>query len=137
MLPSQWTAFADRSLVLAARSNTVFSIPRTAGAKYLRASLYTPANEICYNHLRQIRFAMDLWARETHQAFNAQPADGADDLSPYWANIYNTACPLFGPGGPGSFYYCYTLQTLDHNPLCQVVPSTHVLEVPNMTVVPP
>jgi len=141
--PNRWPMVTDPpgspwqtnngSLVMAAGSNTLFTIPRTAPAKYLRASLYTPTNEICNNHLRQIRFATDLWARSTQQAFGAFAI--RSDLSAYWANIDYVGCPVLGAGG--IFANSYTIISASLNPLCEVVPSSHVLEEPDMTVLPP
>lgn len=126
-----WPATTNGNFVLAAGSNSLFTIPRTARAKYLRASLYTPANETCINHLRQIRFAKDLWARSTKQAFNALPT--GYDLSAYCANIDQLSCPFSWVQGLGASYY---LNAVAGDPQCEVVTS-HILEEPELTVLPP
>lgn len=111
------------SVIFAPGSNCVLNLPLGTGAKFFRASIYTPVNEICNNHLKQIRLAKDLWMRDTNQSWNANPTEG--DLLPYCAHLDSLSCPLVG----GTLGSSYTLNDVIVDPNCKVLPS-HSLEEP-------
>jgi len=111
------------SVVFNATSNCSFSIPRGANARFLRASVYFPPDQICINHLKQIRFAKELWLRSVWpQPRNAVPAPS--ELSPETLQL---RCSLSGPAG--NIYSCYTVNDVLENPQCKIS-YAHVLEEP-------
>src|SRR5580700_7090015 len=77
----------------------------------------------CINNLRQIDGAIQQWALEQKQSDSATVA--YTDISPYLKSA--VVCPAGGVG----FSDSYLLGTVDTPPVCQKVPSTHVL--PSLT----
>jgi prepilin-type N-terminal cleavage/methylation domain-containing protein len=73
----------------------------------------------CINNLRQIDGAIQQWALEQKQGDTASVGYG--DISPYLKSA--VVCPAGGVG----FSDSYTLATVADPPVCQKVPSTHVL----------
>src|ERR1700677_613528 len=57
------------SIVFNTNGASTFAISNSAAAKFLRASQYQPANEICINNLREIRFAKSLWVRDYEEGY--------------------------------------------------------------------
>jgi prepilin-type N-terminal cleavage/methylation domain-containing protein len=75
----------------------------------------------CINNLRQIDGAIQQWALEQKQAETATVTYA--DISPYLKN--DVVCP--SAGANATFASSYTLATVADVPLCQIVPTTHVL----------
>ena len=75
----------------------------------------------CINNLRQIDGAKQQWALETKQATNATPA--YTDISVYLKNA--VICPSAGTAT--NFSQSYTINNVSVAPVCQIVPTTHVL----------
>ena len=114
-----------RSVVYASNSTILLSIPQIGIAKFVRAAVYSAANEICVNHLKQTRFAKDLWLRgPPRQARNATPS--VYDLQPYCENILTLSCPAVPTEG---FSASYGVNNVLQDPVCLVI-ATHVLEEP-------
>lgn len=116
-----------RSVVYAPNTNVVLSLPQIGSARFFRASLYMPANEICINRLRQIRFTRELWARSLAcpgRTFVPTP----NELQPFLPSILTLTCGAIS-NGYGSFYTSFTINDTVHDPTCMIVPS-HTLEEP-------
>ena len=75
----------------------------------------------CINNLRQIEAAKQQWALETKQATNATPA--YTDISSYLKNA--VSCPAAGTDS--TFAGSYTMGNVSTLPVCNVLPSTHVM----------
>ena len=75
--------------------------------------------QTCISNLHHIQLATQQWALETRQSDNA-PVTAADVL-PYLQGT--VVCP----SGGKTFMDSYALTTVNVNPTCIKVPSTHVL----------
>jgi prepilin-type N-terminal cleavage/methylation domain-containing protein len=85
---------------------------------FVRARTQSQMNA-CINNLRQIDGAIQQWALETKQAANASVSFTA--IAPYLKNA--VTCPAGGT----TFANSYTISTVTNKPVCQKVPTTHVL----------
>src|ERR1041384_3995882 len=73
----------------------------------------------CINNLRQIDGAIQQWALEQKKDTSASVAE--TDVTPYRKN--SVVCP----SGGTTFANSYTIVDVATRPVCQKVPSTHVL----------
>ena len=73
----------------------------------------------CINNLRQIDGAIQQWALEQKKDTSASVAE--TDVTPYLKN--SVVCP----SGGTTFANSYTIVDVATRPVCQKVPSTHVL----------
>ena len=103
------------SVIFNSDASSSLSIPATSARKFVRASRYAPANEICNNNLRKIRFAKEIWAMEQHKVRTDYPAN--TDI--YSSRFQEPICPLGG---------YYMLNKVDSLPVCSI--PEHVLEEP-------
>jgi len=87
---------------------------------FVRARTTSQMNA-CINNLRQIDGAKQQWALETKQNSGATPLEA--DVTPYLKSA--SVCPAAGAGG--TFGSSYTLNSVSNNPVCQIVPTTHIL----------
>jgi hypothetical protein len=76
---------------------------RTASShEFFRAVRYAPGNSECFNNLKKIRFAKELWA---YSSLASWPNEWALDQAPYDAYLFGSTlylptkpyCPLGGP----------------------------------------
>jgi hypothetical protein len=118
------------SIIFNTNGNSSFVITNDQGCQYFRASQYQPANEICINNMRQIRFAKLLWRRD----FNNDDFDGVRwltptgfDLAPYFLAGALPSCPL---DPDQTFPTSYIPDDCQTEPVCEIVPQTHILEEP-------
>jgi len=105
------------SIIFNKTSSAPFSVPAKSTQLYLSASRYSPANEICNNNLKQLRFAKELWARDSYKDRLDTPTVG--DLKPYFKQGQFPVCPL------GGYYFFYIL---GWPPACSI--AGHILEEP-------
>ncbi len=106
-----------RRVVYCTNAMICLTVTNASIATFFRASLYNSFDENCEMHLKQIRFAKQLWQRTPPiQARTFTPA--YSDLEPFWQNINSTGCPLVGGGGP--FEASYTMNIMTSDPSCQV-----------------
>jgi hypothetical protein len=95
-----------------------FALPQTTPLKLFRASPYHAQNEVCNNHLKQIRFAQLLLAYENH--LSVYSAVNRSDFLPYFKDGQMPVCPLGG-------FYNFGLGPL-MTPACFI--QGHILEEP-------
>jgi len=81
----------------------------------------TSQQNACINNLRQIDGAIQQWALETKQATNAPVK--FTDISGYLKSA--VTCPA--AGNNATFATSYTIVDPSTKPVCQILPSTHVL----------
>jgi hypothetical protein len=115
--PFQFSPPYNFTSVMFNSNNTVLlSVTNDTDRKFVRAARYAPANEICNNNLRQLRFAKELWVLE-HHSFRSD--------TPLPVDIYPNYLPqeLVCPDGGW-----YLFNAVDWPPACTI--SNHVLEVP-------
>jgi hypothetical protein len=118
-----------RSVVYTPSTSLSISVPRLVNQKFLRASAYAPANAVCNNNLKRIRFAKRLWTLDwcaINYAVNRNSSPPRSDLEPYLPGIENLHCPI---DVVESFSTSYTVATLLINPACHLSFS-HILEEP-------
>jgi hypothetical protein len=120
------TAVNFRSVVYCTNATISLVVTNAAGGAFYRASLYSPKDEFCEMHLKQIRFAKQLWQRAGNQARNATPH--YLDLEKYWPDIEAASCPLLG--NSGVFQASYQISDMTTDPLCYVDRYGHVLQEP-------
>jgi hypothetical protein len=137
---SQFAGDEDRpvttSVVFNTNGSSVFSVSNAAPGVFFRALQYKPANEICINNLRQIRFAKALWLRDdkltTGQWLYDTP-EGEVDLAPYFPNGKLPICPF---DTNSSWYTSYSTGVANcaTTPICLIdyagLVTGHVLEEP-------
>jgi hypothetical protein len=95
-----------------------FALPLTAPLKMVRASTYHAQNEVCNNHLKQIRFAQLLDAYDNDLQFEA--AVLAYQIEPYFKGGTIPVCPAGG--------YYYVGYIILAPPTCNI--AGHILEEP-------
>jgi prepilin-type N-terminal cleavage/methylation domain-containing protein len=79
----------------------------------------TAQQKACISNLQQIDGAIQQWALDMNKA-QGQPVTFSD-IHTYLKS------PPFCPSGGSTFDDSYTITTVDATPLCQRVPSTHLL----------
>jgi hypothetical protein len=94
--------------------------PPPAPLKLLRASTYHATNEVCNNHLKQIRFASLLYGYENHLPVSATIVFA--DIMPYFKPGYAGGLPPCPAGGT------YSVTEWLAPPTCNLL--NHVLEEP-------
>ena len=97
---------------------SVFSIPMVNPREFLRVSRHMH-KDICVAHLKQIDFAIKLWAVETKADSTASVSEA--DIVPYITD--DVVCP----SGGTTFSDSYTVTTAADQPTCQKAPATHYL----------
>jgi hypothetical protein len=103
------------SVTFNSSGSTALSIAKISSRNFVRASHYSPVNQVCNNNLKQIRFAKGLWAIEVHK-FSYDTPVNIDIFS--W-RFNEPHCPQGG---------MYSLHEVDLPPTCSV--ADHVLEEP-------
>jgi len=89
---------------------------------FVRARTQSQTNA-CINNLRQIDGATQQWALEAKASPSANVT--YSEISPYLKHA--VLCPAGGTNA--TFSSNYTLNGVTNNPVCQIVPLTHVLPV--------
>ena len=119
------TAVNFRSVVYCTNATISLVVTNGADAAFYRASLYSSKDEFCEMHLKQIRFAKQLWQRAGNQGryFTAYYLD----LQEYWPNIATSCCPLLGTNS--TFSASYNILDGTSNPTCKV-DIEHILREP-------
>jgi len=85
---------------------------------FIRSRQKTQTN-VCINNLREIDYAVQQWALEARKAFNTSVE--FSDISGYLRR--SVICPAGGK----SFADSYTVSTVGLEPVCQKVPTKHLL----------
>jgi hypothetical protein len=116
------------SVVFNTNASSTFVMSNTLPCKFLRASQYQPANEICINNMRQLRFAKSLWRRDENGERWLYVESPASELAPYLPQGALPCCPL---DPLQSFATSYEPSDCETVPECMLVPQTHVLEEPS------
>jgi hypothetical protein len=115
------------SIVFNTNSVSTFVFSNNVPCQFLRASQYAPANEICVNNLRQIRFAKLLWGRDRiNPDYWRMDTPIGLDLAPYFPQGILPCCPEDPEKSFPSSYYPDNLQSV---PAC-LIDATHLLEEP-------
>jgi hypothetical protein len=113
------------SVVFNTNGLSLFTISNNTVRKFVRALRYQPANEICINNLREIRFAKLLWTRERTQPYRLS-VPVPPDIAPYFPGGVLPHCP---EDTNELFVTSYPDNTVVTEPQCYIDPS-HVLEDP-------
>ena len=74
---------------------------------------------VCINNLRQVSAAIQQWAMELKKGPTSVVT--ADDVLPYMKG------PVICPSGGTTFADSYTMTTVAELPVCQKLPTTHLL----------
>ena len=85
----------------------------------------TSQQNTCINNLRQIDSATQEWAMETGQQTTAAVTGAA--IQPYLGRGTTGELPWCPNDSAQAFASSYTVSTVGSKPVCQKVPSTHVL----------
>lgn len=102
----------SQSVVQNTNATSAYSIPKTPAQKFLRIMRYMDT-EICIAHLREIDFAIKLWAIENKKESTASILE--TDIMPYFKQTGIYVCPSRGT----TFADSYTLGTAGQRPTCQ------------------
>lgn len=115
------------SVVFNTNGSSSLSVGDAVPWMFIRASQYQPANEICINNLRQIRFAKSMWQRDSASPRWYTP-DGPD-LAPYFLQGSLPHCPL---DTTSSWVNSYSTGVNNRSMTCDcmIVLETHILEEP-------
>jgi hypothetical protein len=114
------------SIVFNTNSASTFVLSNDVPCEFLRASQYAPANEICVNNLRQIRFAKLLWRRKFPHVHPRTDTPTFEDLAPFFPQNILPHCPEDPERNFVTSYFPGNCQTV---PACAIDPS-HILEEP-------
>jgi hypothetical protein len=114
------------SVVFNTNGVSVFDLTNDAPGQFLRAVQYTPANEVCINNLRQLRFAKLLWRRDFPEIHGRLDEATGQDLAPYFPRSVLPVCP-YDP--QQAFFTSYSIFNEQTTPQCNIV-TKHVLEEP-------
>jgi hypothetical protein len=117
------------SVVFNTNGSSSFSVSNAMPCQFLRAMQYQPANEICINNLRQIRFAKELWLREDTNYPVRWDTPAGSDLAPYFLQGHLPYCPS-DTNSSWITSYADGVVNCATTPMCGVVPETHILEEP-------
>jgi prepilin-type N-terminal cleavage/methylation domain-containing protein len=85
----------------------------------------TSQQNACINNLRLIDSSKQQWALEQRQQTGSTPA--ATDLQPYLGRGANGELPTCPVDPQNSFATSYTPNNIGVSPVCQILPTTHVL----------
>src|SRR5580658_4473603 len=91
---------------------------------FVRARTTSQMNA-CINNLRLIDAAQQQWALEQRQVATSTP--GGSDLVPYLGHGSAGELPACPADPSSSWTTSYTIINVGTKPVCQIVPSTHVL----------
>lgn len=91
---------------------------------FARARTTSQANA-CINNLRQIDGAKQTWGLEHYVTASALPHDS--DLQPYLGHTANGQLPFCPADSSSSFDTSYSINNLQFAPVCQIVPSAHMI----------
>ncbi|MGA2747964.1 MAG: hypothetical protein ABSG59_04235 [Verrucomicrobiota bacterium] len=114
------------SIVFNTNPASMFVLNTNVPCEFLRASQYAPANEICVNNLRQIRFAKLLWRRQYFANHTRVDTPIGMDLAPYFPQRILPHCP---EDPQASFPMCYIPGDASFVPVC-IIDASHILEEP-------
>jgi hypothetical protein len=112
------------SVVFNTNGLSTLDVAGKAPEQFWRAVQYKPANEICINNLRQIRFAKLLWRRRYPQFFGRYDTPQGPDLAPFFPQGVLPFCPN---DSYRLFVTSYIPNNEETTPQCNVIAS-HVLE---------
>jgi hypothetical protein len=118
------------SIVFNTNASSTFVMSNTSASKFLRAAQYQPANEICINNMRQIRFAKSLWRRDGNDKGTIRVRWNVpigSDLAPYFLQGALPCCPL---DPAQTFVTSYEPNNCQAAPQCAIFPGSHLLEEP-------
>jgi prepilin-type N-terminal cleavage/methylation domain-containing protein len=91
---------------------------------FIRARTTSQTNA-CISNLRIIDGAKDQWALETHKQTTATPA--GTDIQPYMGRGSGGELPCCPDDPTQTFATSYSPNNIGTKPVCQIVPTTHVL----------
>jgi prepilin-type N-terminal cleavage/methylation domain-containing protein len=91
---------------------------------FIRARTTSQMNA-CISNLRTIDGAKGQWALEQHKETTDSPAD--TDIQPYLGRGSSGELPCCPTDSAQSFDTSYTANNIGTKPVCQIVPTTHVL----------
>ena len=91
---------------------------------FVRARTTSQVNA-CINNLRQIDGAKQQWALDTKALQTATPDLTA--IQPYLGRGTNGTAPICPSDAGNSFASSYTVGNLQTPPVCQILPTTHLL----------
>jgi hypothetical protein len=119
------------SIVFNTNGSSTFSVSAALPFQFLRASQYQPANEICINNLRQIRFAKALWLRDDALTNGQSRMDTplGSDIAPYFLQGQLPYCPS-DTNASWMTSYEFGVNDSGSTPTCPIVPASHILEEP-------
>lgn len=116
------------SVVFNTNGLSTLEVAGNAPEQFWRAVQYRPANEICINNLRQIRFAKLLWRRQYPEVHGRYDTPQGPDLAPFFPQGVLPFCP----NDPYRlFVTSYRPNNEETKPQCNVIAS-HVLEEPQL-----
>jgi prepilin-type N-terminal cleavage/methylation domain-containing protein len=87
----------------------------------------TSQQNACINNLRLIDAAKQQWALEQRKQTTDTPAASGTDLQPYLGRGANGELPTCPVDPQSLFTTSYTPNSVGTSPVCQIVPSTHIL----------
>ncbi len=102
----------SQSVVQNTNATSIYSIPKTPAQKFLRIARYMDT-EICIAHLREIDFAIKLWAVENRK--DKITAVTETDIVPYLKETGVYVCPSRGT----TFADSYSVTQVANRPTCQ------------------
>ncbi len=85
----------------------------------------TSQMDACISNLRIIDGAKSQWALEQHMETTSTPGD--TDLQPYMGRGSNGELPVCPADPAQTFDTSYTANNVGTKPVCQIMPTTHVL----------
>jgi hypothetical protein len=120
------------SVIFNTNGSSLLSVSNAVPGKFLRASQYQPADEICINNLRQIRFAKALWLRDDTMQNGHQRWDTPffnTDLGKYFLQNNWPHCPL-DTNASWLTSYSTGVGNCAYPPACVIDLTNHILEEP-------
>ncbi len=122
-----WQSTWHESAIFNTNQAARFLFSGSEAAKFLRVSPLHAANEVCANHIRQLRTIIWMCAEERHMFDWDFVGDGFHgQLDGYLIHGIWPMCPSSGKVYTGTLDY--TLVDVTWIPVCQIAPFGHVLE---------
>jgi prepilin-type N-terminal cleavage/methylation domain-containing protein len=87
----------------------------------------TSQQNACINNLRLVDAAKQQWALEQRKQTTDTPAASGTDLQPYLGRGVNGELPTCPVDPANAFTSSYTCNNVGTAPVCQIIPTTHVL----------
>jgi hypothetical protein len=103
-------AVSTGGVVFLARSNSQVRFKTAATQQYFRATRYDSASSECYNNLKRIRFAKELWMKDKKKISSETP-DASDLFGPTSYVLQMPVCPNGGT---------YTIYPPTMQPQCSI-----------------